>query len=127
VRAMQISGLLLAGLTELAARGIGRALFDEGPRVLANLGRDLQSGLATRMRSLALGGGRMALLGVLVGFGLLLGWLYGKPEVSSVGSNAEHGYGFGGLRPRLIRAGGEAAGAGEGAPTEPPSPNEVPP
>jgi NADH:ubiquinone oxidoreductase subunit 5 (subunit L)/multisubunit Na+/H+ antiporter MnhA subunit len=116
-RAIEIGATVLAGLTELAAHGIGRALFDEGPRVLANLGRDLRSGLASRMRSLAIGGGRLALLGMLAGFALLLGWLYGKPNVASVGPNDEHGYGFGGLRPRLIRAGGgDAAGAGDVAP-----------
>jgi NADH:ubiquinone oxidoreductase subunit 5 (subunit L)/multisubunit Na+/H+ antiporter MnhA subunit len=120
LRAIQLAGLLFTGLSELAARGIGRALFEEGPHVLANLGRDLSSGFATRMRSLSLGGGRLALLGMLAGFGLLLGWLYGKPQVSSVWPSDEHGYGFGGLRPRLIRAGGGAGGAsGEAVGTEP--------
>jgi NADH:ubiquinone oxidoreductase subunit 5 (subunit L)/multisubunit Na+/H+ antiporter MnhA subunit len=104
LRAMQIAAVMLVGLTELAARGVGRALFEEGPRVLGNLGRDLQSGLAARMRRTGLGGGRMS----------LLGWLYGKPHAASLGPDAEHGYGFGGLRPRLIRAGG-ADGAGESA------------
>jgi NADH:ubiquinone oxidoreductase subunit 5 (subunit L)/multisubunit Na+/H+ antiporter MnhA subunit len=110
LRAIQLAQLLLVGLSELAARGIGRALFEAGPHVLANLGRDLASGFSTRMRSLSLGGGRLSLLGMLAGFALLLGWLYGKPQVASVGPNEEHGYGFGGLRPRLIRAGGDAGG-----------------
>jgi NADH:ubiquinone oxidoreductase subunit 5 (subunit L)/multisubunit Na+/H+ antiporter MnhA subunit len=118
-RAIQIAAVLLVGLTELAARGIGRALFDEGARVLANLGRDLQFGFATRMRSLALGGARLALLGMMAGLALLLGWLYAKPQVASAWPNDEHGYGFGGLRPRLIRAGGGAGdGAGETAPVD---------
>jgi hypothetical protein len=101
---------LLAGLSELAARGIGRALFEEGPHVIANLRRDAASGFSTRMRSLSLGGGRLSLLGMLAGFALLLGWLYGKPQVASMLPSDEHGYGFGGLRPRLIRAGGGAGG-----------------
>jgi hypothetical protein len=110
LRGLQMARLLLVGLSELAARGIGRALFEEGPHILANLGRDLASGFSTRMRSLSLGGGRLALLGMLAGFGLLLGWLYGKPQVASVLPTDEHGYGFGGLHPRLIRAGGETGG-----------------
>jgi NADH:ubiquinone oxidoreductase subunit 5 (subunit L)/multisubunit Na+/H+ antiporter MnhA subunit len=110
LRAMKLLGLLLTGLSELAARGIGRALFEEGPHVLANLRRDVASGFATRMRSLSLGGGRLSLLGMLAGLALLLGWLYGKPQVASVLPSDDHGYGFGGLRPRLIRAGGDAGG-----------------
>lgn len=127
LRGIQLTRRVLVGLSELAARGIGRALFEEGPRVLANLGRDLASGLATRMRGLSLGGGRLSLLGTLAGFALLLGWLYGKPHVASVGPNDEHGYGFGGLRPRLIRAGGEAGGHSSGAePTPAASPAASP-
>jgi hypothetical protein len=104
----------LAGASELAAHGIGRAVFEVGPQAIANLGRDLRSGFAARVRGLKLGGRRLAMLGILAGFGLLLGWLYGKPNVASVWPIDEHGYGFGGLRPRLIRAGGGAGGdAGE--------------
>jgi hypothetical protein len=51
------------------------------------------------------------------GLALLLGWLYAKPQVASAWPNDEHGYGFGGLRPRLIRAGG-GDGAGETAPVD---------
>lgn len=116
LRGLAIVRLLLVGLSELAARGVGRAGFEQGPQVLANLGRDLSAGFATRMRGLGLGGGRLSLLGMLAGFALLLGWLYGKPQVASVGPNDEHGYGFGGLRPRLIRAGGEAGGQAEPLP-----------
>jgi hypothetical protein len=121
LRGLALVRSLLSGASELAARGIGRALFEEGPRVLANLARDLGSGLAIRMRGLSLSGGRLSMLGMLAGFALLLGWLYGKPQVASVGPNDEHGYGFGGLRPRLIRAGGQAGGASEPMPTASPA------
>ncbi|HLT39215.1 MAG TPA: hypothetical protein VK034_23185, partial [Enhygromyxa sp.] len=60
-----------------------------------------------RLRRVELGGPRKALLGVVAGLALLLGWLYGKPEVASVLPSDD--YGFGGLRPRLIRAGGNKA------------------
>jgi NADH:ubiquinone oxidoreductase subunit 5 (subunit L)/multisubunit Na+/H+ antiporter MnhA subunit len=97
--------LMLDGLTELAARGLGRGLFDEGPRVVTSLARDLGTGVAARARKLGLHGARQAVLGLVVGMVLLLGWLYGKPEVASPWPN--DGYGFGGLRPKLIRAGGQ--------------------
>lgn len=104
-RVLGVFGLLAAGLTRLAAHAIGRGLFEELPVIVRNLWRDALAGLEPRRRALALAGGRLALLGVLAGFGLLLGWLYAKPQISS-GLPAGD-YGFGGLRPRLIRAGGE--------------------
>jgi hypothetical protein len=114
--------LVLSGLTELAARGLGRGLFDEGPRIAHNLGRDLEAGLALRLRKLELGGARQALLGLLLGLALLLGWLYAKPDVASLQSS--DGYDFGGLRPKLIRAGGSKARAP--ATASDPSPTELP-
>lgn len=99
--------LVLEGLAELAARGLGRGLFDEGPRLGQNLARDLEAGLTPRLRRLGLGGARQAVLGLLLGFVLLFGWLYGKREVASVLPSDD--YGFGGLRPKLIRAGGNKA------------------
>jgi NADH:ubiquinone oxidoreductase subunit 5 (subunit L)/multisubunit Na+/H+ antiporter MnhA subunit len=107
--AIRIAGLGLAGLSELAAHGIGRAGFEAAPQAISNLGRDVRTGFVARARRLSLGGGRLALLGMLAGFGLLLGWLYGNPQVSSARPTDEHGYGFGGLEPKLIRAGGEAS------------------
>src|SRR5690606_40470097 len=95
------------GLSELAARGLGRGLSEEGPRLTRRLGRDVEAGLESRLRRVELGGPRKALLGVVAGLALLLGWLYGKPEVASVLPSDD--YGFGGLRPRLIRAGGNKA------------------
>jgi len=99
------TALIVAGLTELAARGVSRGVFEEGPRIAKSLGRDAQAGLAPRVRKLALGGPRQALLGLILGLVLLLGWLYAKPEVASVTPSDD--YGFGGLRPQLIRAGGK--------------------
>jgi hypothetical protein len=99
------TALLLSGLTELAARGVSRGVFEEGPRIATRLGRDAKAGLAPRVRKLALGGPRQALLGLMLGLMLLLGWLYAKPEVASVTPSDD--YGFGGLRPKLIRAGGK--------------------
>ncbi len=107
--AARLAGVGLAGLGELAAHGVGRVLFEFGPQAIENLSRDVRSGVAGRVRGLAIGGTRVALLGILAGFGLLLGWLYGKPQVASALPTDEHGYGFGGLRPRLIRAGGNEA------------------
>lgn len=104
-RIVETGMLVFVGLTELAARGVGRGVFEEGPRIATSLARDAQSGLAPRVRKLALGGPRQALLGIVLGLGLVLGWLYGKPEVASLGPS--DGYGFGGLRPKLIRAGGK--------------------
>ncbi|MFO7568036.1 MAG: hypothetical protein R6X02_35670 [Enhygromyxa sp.] len=97
----------LSGLAELAGRGLGRGVFEDGPRIAENLGRDLEAGLVARARKLALGGVRQAMLGLVLGLALLLGWLYAKPEVASALPSDD--YGFGGLRPRLIRAGGNKA------------------
>jgi hypothetical protein len=108
-RIVVVLALGLEGLTELAARGLGRGLFEEGPRVGKSLARELEIGLGPRLRKLGLGGARQALLGLLVGLALLLGWLYAKPEVASVLPSDD--YGFGGLRPKLIRAGGNKARA----------------
>ncbi|HVI01576.1 MAG TPA: hypothetical protein VM869_22830 [Enhygromyxa sp.] len=47
--------------------------------------------------------------GLVLGLALLLGWLYGKRDVASVLPSDD--YGFGGLRPKLIRAGGNKARA----------------
>jgi NADH:ubiquinone oxidoreductase subunit 5 (subunit L)/multisubunit Na+/H+ antiporter MnhA subunit len=104
-RSVQAGALLLTGLTELAARGIGRGGFEAGPRVARSLIRDLEAAVTPRLRGLSRSGGRQALLGVVVGFALVLAWLYAKPEVSS--ALPTDSYGFGGLRPRLIRAGGD--------------------
>ncbi|HVI01575.1 MAG TPA: hypothetical protein VM869_22825 [Enhygromyxa sp.] len=108
-RVLSVLVLMLEGLAELAARGLGRGLFDEAPRVGKNLGRDLEAGLTPRLRKLGLGGARQAMLGLVLGLALLLGWLYGKREVASVLPSDD--YGFGGLRPKLIRAGGNKARA----------------
>src|SRR5690606_13238189 len=106
-RIVELLALALTGLTELAARGLGRGVFEDGPRLVRSLARDLGAGLESRLRRVELGGPRKALLGVVAGLALLLGWLYGKPEVASVLPSDD--YGFGGLRPRLIRAGGNKA------------------
>ena len=124
---MRIAGLVLGGLSELAARGIGQAVFEAGPTAISNLGRDARSGFAARVRGLSLGGGRLAMLGMLAGFALLLGWLYGKPQVSSGLPDDEHGYGFGGLRPKLIRAGGDSNEPAAAAPSSEPHPGVRPP
>jgi NADH:ubiquinone oxidoreductase subunit 5 (subunit L)/multisubunit Na+/H+ antiporter MnhA subunit len=102
--------LVLVGLTELAARGLGRGLLEQGPQIAARLGRDAQAGIGPRARGLALGGAHQALLGIVAGLALVLGWLFAKPEVASVVPS--DGYGFGGLRPKLIRAGGPRTEAG---------------
>ncbi|PRP98328.1 hypothetical protein [Enhygromyxa salina] len=117
-------GLALSGLTELAARGIGRGVFEEGPRVARSLARDMGASIAPRLRGLAPSGGRQALLSILLGFALVLGWLYAKPEVSS--ALPADNYGFGGLRPRLIRAGGEEATAKPSASEQPVAEPETP-
>jgi hypothetical protein len=103
-RVIRGGALALTGLTELAARGVGRGLFEAGPRVLASLAHDFRASLLPRLRGLSLGGARLALIGLLTGFTFLLGWLYAKPKVSSLLPSED--YGFGGLRTRLIRAGG---------------------
>ncbi|MCA9701294.1 MAG: hypothetical protein KC431_27475, partial [Myxococcales bacterium] len=105
--------LLSAGLAELAARGVGRGLFEEGPGVLRRLalGRMLTDALRSRSGS-RIPAARLAMLGTVAGALLLLGWLYAKPEVSSLLPADD--YGFGGLRPKLIRAGGpRESGAGK--------------
>jgi hypothetical protein len=114
--------LLLEGLTELAARGLGRGVFDEGPRVLRAVARDLAAGWTARAAKLGLGGARQALLGLVVGLVLLLGWLYAKPEVASPWPS--DGYGFGGLRPKLIRAGGQKARAESASEAATPEPED---
>ncbi|KIG19629.1 NADH-ubiquinone oxidoreductase chain L [Enhygromyxa salina] len=119
--AVGVCALVLTGLTELAARGIGRGVFEEGPRVARSLAWDVGASVAPRLRGLAPSGGRQALVGIIVGFAVLLGWLYAKPEVSSA-LPSDH-YEFGGLRPQLIRAGGKATSADE-QPAEPAEPAE---
>ncbi len=107
-------GLGFVGLAELAARGLGRGLFEEGPRVIASLSRDLGAGLEPRLRrrGLILSGARQAVLGLLLGVVFVLGWLFFKPSV--VAPLPEPPHGFGGLRPRLIRAGGLERDAARG-------------
>ncbi|MFV8755513.1 hypothetical protein ACNOYE_33610 [Nannocystaceae bacterium ST9] len=99
-------GLVFVGLSELAARGIGRALYEQGPKVLAGLERDFESGLAprARRRGLAIGSARAGVLGLAAGLVIVLGWLFFEPSVITPTPAAPHG--FGGLKPRLIRAGG---------------------
>lgn len=108
-RVVRPLALLWSGLTELAAAGLGRGLFERGPEIAAELARDLRLGLGPRLRGLSPGAGRLALLGFLTGLALVLGWLYAKPEAASP-LPSEH-YDFGGLEPKLIRAGGRSAPA----------------
>lgn len=128
-RALAPLGTLAVGLCELAAQGLGRGLFEQGPRVAGELARDWSASLAPRLRAASPGAGRVAMLGLLSGTLLLLGWLYAKPEVSALVPTDD--YGFGGLRPRLIRAGGDrpagtkvpaAAAGGSAAPAQAPAP-----
>ena len=120
--------LVLNGLAELAARGIGRGLFEAGPKIGLRLGRDVLAGLGPRLRRL--GGARGIVLGPLLGLVLVLGWLYAQPDAASV--LPADGYGFGGLRQRLLRAGGsergEASqpGRGEASQPNPDAPSAAP-
>lgn len=95
------------GLAELSARGLGRGVFEEGPKLVGTLGRDLDSALRHRRSSgqvMRLGGARLGVLGLAGGLAFVLGWLFFKPSVITPLPSETHG--FGGLAPRLIRAGG---------------------
>lgn len=114
-RALGWLGQGFVGLAELSARGLGRGGFEEGPKLVRTLARDLDSAL--RHRRLAgpdarLGGARLGVLGLAAGLAFVLGWLFFKPSVITPGPSETHG--FGGLAPRLIRA-----GAGERSKDEP--------
>jgi NADH:ubiquinone oxidoreductase subunit 5 (subunit L)/multisubunit Na+/H+ antiporter MnhA subunit len=104
-RAITVLASLFVGLTELAARGIGRGLYEQGPKVIASLARDVRAGVGPKLRrrGLWISGARAGVLGLAIGLMYVLGWLFFKPSVVSPG--AVEPYGFGGLAPRLIRAG----------------------
>ncbi|GEM_PF-2646774 len=96
-----------SGLTQLAAQGVGRGLFEEAPKIVGRLLVDAYASVSARLR--AMGGGlvngpRRAMLGLVLGTTLILGWVYARPEVASF-LPGDH-YNFGGLEPKLIRAGG---------------------
>jgi hypothetical protein len=57
-----------------------------------------------RRRGLWIAGARAGVLGLALGLMYVLGWLFFKPSVIS--PSAEPPHGFGGLAPKLIRAGG---------------------
>lgn len=117
--------LLARGVAELAAQGVGRGALEEGPRVLAVLLRDLTRSLprGPTRRAWLLSGSRRGMVGLMLGVTLVLGWLYAKPHVSSL--LPAEGYGFGGLRPRLIRAGGNKEKGGSKGEAAQPLPQSV--
>lgn len=104
----------LAGLAQLAAHGVGRGVFETGVEIAGRLASDFGASARARARrsGLALGGARWSVLGLVLGVALLLGWLYARPDVASL--LPTDGYGFGGLKPKLIRAGGLEDATGEG-------------
>ncbi len=106
-RGLALVGLVFVGLAELAGRGIGRGVYEQGPKVVASLGRDLAAGVAPKLqrRGAWIGGARAGVLGLATGLVFVLGGIFFKPSV--VSPVPEDPYGFGGLRPRLIRAGGQ--------------------
>jgi NADH:ubiquinone oxidoreductase subunit 5 (subunit L)/multisubunit Na+/H+ antiporter MnhA subunit len=104
------------GLAELSARGLGRGGFEEGPKLVRTLARDLDSALRHRRLAGAdarLGGARLGVLGLAGGLAFVLGWLFVKPSVNTPLPSETHG--FGGLAPRLIRAGGSERSGDEPA------------
>jgi NADH:ubiquinone oxidoreductase subunit 5 (subunit L)/multisubunit Na+/H+ antiporter MnhA subunit len=129
-RAVAVIGSLFVGLAELAGRGIGRGLYEQGPKVIASLARDTRSGMTPRLRrhGLWIGGARAGVLGLAVGLVYVLGWLFFKPTVINPLPESPHG--FGGLDPRLIRAGATERPSSEAPPTSDPSqlvPDDRPP
>ncbi len=117
-------GLIFVGLAELAAHGVGRGLYEQGPKLIGNLARDLGAGVGSKLRhhGLWIDGARASVLGLATGLVFVLGWLFFKPSVVEVVPTDP--YGFGGLAPKLIRAGGKPA---EPSRAEPSSPAELAP
>lgn len=106
-RSLAVLGLLFVGLAELAARGIGRGGFEAGPKLVRSLARDLASSLLHRRmsrRGAWISGAQVGVLGLATGLVFVLGWLFFKPSVIEPLPVEPHG--FGGLAPKLIRAGG---------------------
>ncbi|NVB40793.1 hypothetical protein G6O69_23335 [Pseudenhygromyxa sp. WMMC2535] len=103
--------LVLAGLSELAAQGVGHGLFESIPQIAARVLGDLSAAASLRLRRFD--GAERAVVGLLLGVAVVLGWVYARPDAASLLPADD--YSFGGLRPKLIRAGGSKSDSEETA------------